>query len=311
LSGVKIKSLPAAGRGTLKLDGAPITAVDTIVSATDIAANKLTFTPAINGFGTNYVGFDFQVIDNGSTANNGIDTDPTSNRISFNMSSTDTTGPRVTGVFVAGSLWNPLMRDFIDGGTGGLARGYAMPTGVNQTRVLTWNNIDQIVIQFSEDIANSLNISDIDITGIAGVRADNSTGTIPSVLGVSYDSGTFIATVTLKSVLDPSTISFSIDASGVTDASGNLLNGEWQNGVSVQSGDSLNGGNFSYAMHILPGDLNFDGFVNALDQPIISGAPRGYTNPQYVLARDINGDGVVNTTDKDLVARRVGSRRVP
>ena len=47
------------------------------MSAADIAAGKLVFTPAANANGAGYASFTFQVQDDGGTANGGVDLDPT------------------------------------------------------------------------------------------------------------------------------------------------------------------------------------------------------------------------------------------
>lgn len=70
---LKISSLPAQGK--LTNNGVAVVA-GASVSAADIAAGKLKFTPVINGFGATYASFTFQVRDNGGTANGGIDLDP-------------------------------------------------------------------------------------------------------------------------------------------------------------------------------------------------------------------------------------------
>ena len=56
--------------GTLTLNGQPVTA-NTAISAADIAAGKLVYTPSTSGQDTS---FGFQVRDDGGTANGGKDT---------------------------------------------------------------------------------------------------------------------------------------------------------------------------------------------------------------------------------------------
>ena len=73
LSAVRITTVPV--NGTLKNNGTTLTA-GAIVSAADIAANKLVYTPVANANGSGYGNFTFQVQDNGGTAN-GVDLDPT------------------------------------------------------------------------------------------------------------------------------------------------------------------------------------------------------------------------------------------
>ncbi|MCP1620900.1 putative secreted protein (type I secretion substrate) [Pseudomonas sp. SLBN-26] len=82
LAAVKITTLPTAG--TLLLNGSAISA-GTFVSAADLAAGKLVFSPAANANGNGYAKFTFQVQDNGGTANGGINLDPNPNTITFNV----------------------------------------------------------------------------------------------------------------------------------------------------------------------------------------------------------------------------------
>ncbi|WP_177175901.1 Ig-like domain-containing protein [Sphingopyxis sp. YR583] len=81
-TGVLITTLPA--NGTMLLGGAPISP-GTFVTAAQLAAGLLTFTPAANDNGTGLGSFTFQVRDNGGTANGGVDTDQSANRINFNV----------------------------------------------------------------------------------------------------------------------------------------------------------------------------------------------------------------------------------
>jgi hypothetical protein len=78
LLAVKIATLPTGG--TLRLGGAAIGAGD-FVSAADIAAGKLVYTPAADASGT--AGFTFQVQDDGGTTGTGVDTDQSPNTITF------------------------------------------------------------------------------------------------------------------------------------------------------------------------------------------------------------------------------------
>ena len=77
---VIISTLPT--NGTLTLGGVPVTAGQ-VISAANISG--LSFTPAANANGAALASFTFQVRDNGGTANGGVDTDPTPNRITFNV----------------------------------------------------------------------------------------------------------------------------------------------------------------------------------------------------------------------------------
>jgi VCBS repeat-containing protein len=62
---------------------------DDLISAADIAAGKLVFTPGADGNGSSYANFTFQVQDDGGTDNGGVDLDQTSNTITIDVNSVD------------------------------------------------------------------------------------------------------------------------------------------------------------------------------------------------------------------------------
>jgi pimeloyl-ACP methyl ester carboxylesterase len=84
LLAVKITTLPTNGSLTNK--GTIVNAGESI-SATDITAGNLQFTPATDTKGLNYANLTFQVQDDGGTANGGIDLDQTPNTITIDVSS--------------------------------------------------------------------------------------------------------------------------------------------------------------------------------------------------------------------------------
>src|SRR5439155_998634 len=81
---VEITTLP--GAGSLELNGVAVTAGQ-FVSAADLLANKLKFTPASNANGAGYASFTFQVQDDGGTANGGVDTDQSANTLTIDVTS--------------------------------------------------------------------------------------------------------------------------------------------------------------------------------------------------------------------------------
>ncbi|MCC2958935.1 VCBS domain-containing protein [Massilia sp. IC2-278] len=82
LVAVKISSLPQTG--SLSLDGVAVEAGQ-FVSAADIAAGKLVYTPAPDRSGPALASFGFQVQDNGGTANGGVDLDPVARTLSIDV----------------------------------------------------------------------------------------------------------------------------------------------------------------------------------------------------------------------------------
>ncbi|MDQ4132696.1 MAG: Ig-like domain-containing protein, partial [Actinomycetota bacterium] len=82
LAAVRIATLP--GAGSLTNNGVAVS-VGQFVSAADINAGKLVFTPAANANGSPYASFTFQVQDNGGTAGGGVDLDQSANTITINV----------------------------------------------------------------------------------------------------------------------------------------------------------------------------------------------------------------------------------
>ena len=80
LLGVTISTLPAAG--SLTLDGVAVSPGQVIPAG---SIGLLVWTPPANGNGNGLASLTFQVIDNGGTANGGIDTDASPNTITFNV----------------------------------------------------------------------------------------------------------------------------------------------------------------------------------------------------------------------------------
>ncbi|MEZ6078112.1 MAG: hypothetical protein R3C56_21295 [Pirellulaceae bacterium] len=94
LLAVKIASLPCAGTLYLdtnsdgNVDGGEALTANTTVSLADIDAGRLKFKPTADENGTSYANFTFAVQDDGDTANSGVDTDPTPNTMTINVTST-------------------------------------------------------------------------------------------------------------------------------------------------------------------------------------------------------------------------------
>ncbi len=180
----------------------------------------------------------------------------------------------------------------------GNARGYRVSIGNNQTLNLPWININQVLIQFSEDVGASLAASDFNFTGIGGIRVDGATGSTPRVDSYTYNSSTFVATLNLSQSLDPSRLTLNILASSISDVSKNTLDGEWTTGVTSQSGNGSVGGDFAFVFHVVPGDINRDGFVTTADGDLIP-STRNFTSPFYTIWGDINGSNIINADDRD------------
>jgi hypothetical protein len=86
LLAIKVGTLPVAG--ALTANGVAVTAGQS-VSAADIAASKVHFTPTANVNGAGYASFTFQVQDDGGTANGGVDLDPTPRTVTIDVTAVD------------------------------------------------------------------------------------------------------------------------------------------------------------------------------------------------------------------------------
>ena len=82
LSAVRITTLPVAG--SLTLSGSGVSAGQ-LIAVANINAGNLKFTPVVNGNGSPYATFTFQVRDTGGTTNGGIDLDPTPRTFTINV----------------------------------------------------------------------------------------------------------------------------------------------------------------------------------------------------------------------------------
>ena len=202
-------------------------------------------------------------------------------------------GPRVTDVVIDGTGWTPDYLGALKVAGEGNGQGYAIPVGSEaQLATLSWDDLDQIQITFSENVSvleNSLRL-----TGLSG--------TSYSFSNFTYDPTTFTATWTLANPLAVDRLHAILASTGlnaVTDPSGSPLDGEWTNGASsFPSGDGVAGGEFNFAFNVLPGDTNQDGIVNGLD---IAQIASHWLQVGGIIG-DTNGDNIVNGLDISAVA---------
>jgi hypothetical protein len=71
--------------GTVAVNGTASTSFPATVTAAQLAANQVVFTPTANLNGNGSASISFQVRDNGGTANSGVDTDQSANALTFNI----------------------------------------------------------------------------------------------------------------------------------------------------------------------------------------------------------------------------------
>ena len=92
---VQIVSMPSVG--TLLLSGTPVSVNQSINAS---AISNLEYQPGVNPNAASSTAFDFLVQDTGGTANGGADTDPTSNKITFNLNDVNNAPQGTDNLFV-------------------------------------------------------------------------------------------------------------------------------------------------------------------------------------------------------------------
>jgi len=210
--------------------------------------------------------------------------------------------PTVADVNVSSTDWTSTFVDHLETESLG-TDGYSVPVGSSsQLTSLSWTNLDQIRITFSEDV--DVQQSDLSVSGV--------NTTAYSFSDFSYDSVNYVATWTLSSALACDKILIDLDGNGldpVEDTSGNDLDGEWTDSSSTyNSGNGTAGGDFEFRFNVVPGDVSGDNGVNFLDAIWVNtknGLSAGDSG--YDIRYDVNGDGDIDSADYVATASRSGS----
>ena len=212
----------------------------------------------------------------------------------------DVQSPQVTNVWVSSQSWAGSFLNYLQtSGVGDATHGYAVPVGSSdQLRTLPWFNIDEIAVQFSEDV--NVSQTDLDLIGLTVAQYGYATP------GFSYDNVNYVATWTLSQEIDEPD-KLLIDLGGVTDTAGNPLDGEWTNGTATYpSGDGTPGGDFQFRFNILPGDVRQTGLVTSADWSAVRARvfqmPGG---PEYSVFLDVDGSGLITSSNWSRTRSRV------
>ncbi|MCA9151595.1 MAG: VCBS domain-containing protein, partial [Planctomycetales bacterium] len=217
--------------------------------------------------------------------------------------------PQIVAVWVKSTSWTPQFLDAADGVVDdGFSTGYRIPDGKDQVKALPWSNIDRILVQFSEDVGASVDVGDFSISGVPGVLSGQAVQ-LPSVVSVTFDSISFIATLELDRRISNSYIDLAITASGIVDSLGSPLDGEWSNTVTIgNSGNGVAGGDFLYRFAVLPGDANQNGSVSISDLATVAAVFGSVVGSQtYSITRDVNGSGSISISDLANIASVFGT----
>ena len=229
----------------------------------------------------------------------------------------DTAAPTVTAVYVRGSAWAASFLSFLAANTAGSSStyGFAIPVGSGSTQLQTlpWRNLNRISIRFSEDV--SIAQAQFAIVGSVGSY---------SISNFSYSSSDHVATWSLSAAIGPDKLYVAVPGSGatpVTDAAGNILDGEWTNPTSYSqvgstssfpSGNGTAGGNFAFRFDVLPGDSTGGslGKVNVSDVAQTK-SRSGLAETALTCRSDFDGNGLINVADVGYVKSRSGLNSLP
>src|SRR5437867_2745059 len=212
-------------------------------------------------------------------------------------------GPTVQAVFVDSTAWVSSFRSYLASHSLGDS-GYKVPDGTNQLKDLSWLNLNQLKVRFSENVT----VIQSDLL-LAGART-------PSYVtsAFAYDAATSTATWTLPASLLPDKLLLQLPDTITSVATGEALDGEWTNGAdSYNSGDGTAGGDFAFNLNVLPGDVNQSGAVNSTDtddtrnRQNTSTTVPGTAPNTYSVLHDVNGSGSINALDTSGVRGQEGS----
>lgn len=210
--------------------------------------------------------------------------------------------PAVADVNISSTEWDASFISFLESeslGTGG----YSIPVGSSdQLQTISWNNVDQIRITFSEDVV--IEAADLSVSGV------NTTAYVFS--DFSYDSNTYTAVWTLDSAITKDKIVLDLDADGLDPvrsvSTAEVLDGAWTDCQSTyNSGDGQGGDDFQFRINVLPGDTDASAGVNLGDAVVVYyqiGKSAGESG--YNIRYDIDGSGEIAIDDYFAVRYKFG-----
>lgn len=208
--------------------------------------------------------------------------------------------PAVAAVNVAGANWASGFISYLESTGKGVA-GYAIPAGTStQLQTLSWTNINQIRITFSEDVI--VQAADLSISGV------NKTAYV--FANFSYDPNTCTAVWTLDAPIAKDKLMLDLDANGLDPvrsvATGEVLDGAWTDCQSTFiSGDTQGGEDFQFRINVLPGDTNANNSVSSTDSMLVLqklGKSAGQVG--YDIRCDVDGSGAITSSDYSAVQQK-------
>ncbi|MCA9137062.1 MAG: VCBS repeat-containing protein, partial [Planctomycetales bacterium] len=219
----------------------------------------------------------------------------------------DVQPPVVTDVKVAGADWTTAFKSAVDPEQ---LLGFSLP-GIDQLRTLSWDNLDTIHVEFSEDVAKATggDIDAADVT-LGGINIADYESHADFGITTSYSrgggDGPFVLTIQLAGASDLAVDRMTLGLGNtVVDLAGNALDGEWTDGTSTVSGNGTAGGDFAFHFNVLPGDVDGSGGVLVNDVLTVNSSQFTFPGgPTYLPIRDIDGSASILAGDVLLTNER-------
>jgi hypothetical protein len=147
-------------------------------------------------------------------------------------------------------------------------------------------HVKYVVVRFDADVGGSLSVADVHVRNV-------SAGADVAPASLTWDAASKSAVITFaSSVLADGNYTLSVSGSGVSDADGNLLDGD---------GDGLPGGDAIRWIPVLAGDATDDGVVNFDDLLRLA---KNYSAVGVTrTGGDFNSDRLVNFDDLLILAK--------
>ncbi|TWT82989.1 cytoplasmic alpha-amylase [Planctomycetes bacterium CA13] len=190
------------------------------------------------------------------------------------------TAPAVKSVRLASTTWTT---EFTNGLDPELGLGYPIPTTSEQLDPVVWPNMDRVIVEFSEDVSEGLDVS---MFHLNGVNLPN----VPFTITPNADST--IVTLVLPSGLTTDKFRLTIE-----------------DAIRDRNGNQLDGGRFDFRFNVLPGDVDGDGLVSGGDaQPIGPAFAKRPGQLGYNARADLDGDGLVSGGDAQPIGTYFAQR---
>ena len=200
--------------------------------------------------------------------------------------------PVVTGIKVGSPDWNSSFVSAIDAD----GEGFSLEFGSGQLDDVSFVNATQLFITFDKPVTglDGAPLAPDDFSLIGSSTLNNSY----NILSVDFLTDTNTAVLTLDAPLTRDKLLLTIGEGKIFGAGG-TLDGEFETGVSVASGDGEAGGDFHFRFDVLPGNVNNDQLTNTGDLSTVRslGFQIAGLTAEFNARANVNGDRLVNTSD--------------